>query len=91
MSIPCLQGEALVGMLAQLGRLCSAGVGQLMDARDAHDTHAGCLKDAARVAVTLSRQEEALASMEGRWVGCCSVLEFLSQSRPSSRLRAPMT
>ncbi|KAG2432851.1 hypothetical protein HXX76_008584 [Chlamydomonas incerta] len=66
MSSLCAKGEALVEMLAQLARLCSAGVGHLMDARDAHDSHAGCLKDAARVGVSLSRQEEALASAEGR-------------------------
>ncbi|KAG2448874.1 hypothetical protein HYH02_006223 [Chlamydomonas schloesseri] len=66
MSSLCAKAEALVGMLAQLAQLCSAGVGHLMEARDAHDNHAGCLKDAARVAVSLSRQEEALASADGR-------------------------
>lgn len=63
-----VQGEALVEMLAQLARLCNAGVGHLLDARDAHDSHAACLKDAARVGVSLSRQEEVLANAEARWV-----------------------
>eukprot|EP00198_Chlamydomonas_reinhardtii_P001011 XP_001690346.1 predicted protein [Chlamydomonas reinhardtii] len=62
----CAKGEALVEMLAQLARLCNAGVGHLLDARDAHDSHAACLKDAARVGVSLSRQEEVLANAEAR-------------------------
>ncbi|KAG2501134.1 hypothetical protein HYH03_000952 [Edaphochlamys debaryana] len=60
------KSEARLGMLGQLGRLCSAGVEHLLDAREAHEQHAQSSRAAALLSVELSQAESELAAAEAR-------------------------
>ncbi|GFR40075.1 hypothetical protein Agub_g619 [Astrephomene gubernaculifera] len=60
------KSEARVGLLSQLARLCSAGVGHLLDARDAHLNHSTCMRNAALSSVEVIDNETALAKTEAR-------------------------
>ncbi|GLI64051.1 hypothetical protein VaNZ11_007215 [Volvox africanus] len=60
------KSESRMGLLSHLARLCSAAVGHLLDARDAHDNHSTHIREAAVAAVELSKEEEALSTAEAR-------------------------
>ncbi|GIL71980.1 hypothetical protein Vretifemale_2385 [Volvox reticuliferus] len=60
------KSESRMGLLGHLARLCSAAVGHLLDARDAHDNHSIHIREAAVAAVELSKEEEALSTAEAR-------------------------
>ncbi|GIL45689.1 hypothetical protein Vafri_2880 [Volvox africanus] len=60
------KSESRMGLLSHLARLCSAAVGHLLDARDAHDNHSTHIREAAVAAVELSTEEEALSTAEAR-------------------------
>ncbi|KXZ47082.1 hypothetical protein GPECTOR_38g319 [Gonium pectorale] len=60
------KSDARVGLLSQLARLNSAGISHLLDAKDAHESHAITMRDAAALAVELSKEEVALTAAEAR-------------------------
>nr|BCL66264.1 hypothetical protein [Volvox reticuliferus] len=75
------KSESRMGLLSHLARLCSAAVGHLLDARDAHDKHSAHIREAAVAAVELSKEEGALSAAHARVRELWGSLEQLAHNK----------